>query len=55
MEFRIRLIDRSVLEKQRLLFDIFTDDVEATLSPADIPGADLSEPFDRHTAPGLRS
>ena len=25
-----------------------------TLSPADIPGADLCEPFNRHTMPELR-
>ena len=47
-------IDRSVLEKQQLLFDMATDDVEVTLSPADIPGAEISEPFDRHTVSDLR-
>ena len=31
-----------------------TDGVEVTLSPADIPGAELSEPFDRHTVSDLR-
>ena len=30
-----------------------TDDVEVTLSPADIPGAEISEPFDRHTVSDL--
>ena len=31
-----------------------TDIQQVTLSPADIPGADLSEPFNRHTVPDLR-
>ena len=29
-------------------------EVTLSLSPADIPGADLTEPFDRHTIPELR-
>ena len=31
-----------------------TDMQQVALSPADIPGADLSEPFDSHTMPELR-
>ena len=31
-----------------------TFDVEVALSPADIPGAELSEPFDKHTLVELR-
>ena len=34
--------------------DMATDMQQVALSPADIPGADLSEPFDRHTMPELR-
>ena len=28
-------------------------EVQITLEPLDIPGADLSEPFDKHTVPQL--
>ena len=31
-----------------------TDMQQVTLSPADIPGADLSEPFNRPSVPDLR-
>lgn len=31
-----------------------TDIQQVTLSPADIPGADLSEPLNRHAVPDLR-
>ena len=34
--------------------EVSTELPEVTLSAADIPGADLCEPFDRHTVPALR-
>ena len=27
---------------------------QVTLTPADVPGADLCEPYDKHTVPALR-
>ena len=34
--------------------EVSAKEVEITLTPWDIPGADLSEPFDKHTVSQLR-
>ena len=45
MEYWIWWIDWSFLKKHQHFFHITT---EVILTPADIPGADLSEPYDRY-------
>ena len=51
---RRRYIATTVLELQRLFLGMTACGARVTLSAADIPGADLSEPFESYTVPQLR-